>query len=133
VLLVWRDDFKTGIASVDYEHKQLIDMINAILQKLGVDQPEAVNDVLAALHDRIAAHFALEERVMQERRYDGYAEHKADHERLLDEIRDLMEQHRAGGFRAEAELLAERLDRWFSRHFGTLDVRLHRAIGDGHS
>lgn len=133
MLLVWRDDFKTGIASVDYEHKQLIDMINAILRKLGVDQPEAVNDVLAALHDRIAAHFALEERVMQERRYDGYAEHKADHERLLDEIRDLMEQHRAGGFRAEAELLAERLDRWFSRHFGTLDVRLHRAIGDGHS
>jgi len=129
-LLNWRDEFNTGIPSVDYEHKRLIEIINELHQTLQDDDADRVNQFFAALHDRIAAHFALEERVMRERRYDGYAEHKADHERLLDEIRDLMEEHYAGLYRDASQALGERLDRWFSIHFNSLDVRLHRAIGD---
>jgi hemerythrin len=129
-LLLWRDEFNTGIASVDYEHQRLFEIINDLHGKLRQGDFEAADAFLAALHDRIAAHFALEERVMRERRYDGYAEHKADHERLLDEIRDLMEDHRGGEYRDRTNLLGQRLERWFSVHFNTLDVRLHRAVGD---
>jgi hemerythrin len=130
-LLQWRDAFNTGIASVDYEHRNLFEIINELYDRLGAGDSAAVDEFMATLHDRIAAHFALEERVMRDRGYSGYGEHKADHERLLDEIRDLMEQHHAGGYRDAADRLGERLDRWFSLHFNTLDVRLHRAIGDG--
>jgi hemerythrin len=129
-LLQWRDAFNTGISSVDYEHRQLFGIINGLYDKLGAGDSAAVDEFMATLHDRIAGHFALEERVMRDRSYGGYGEHKADHERLLDEIRDLMEQHRAGGYRDAADRLGERLDRWFSLHFNTHDVRLHRAIGE---
>jgi len=129
-LLPWRDDFETGIPSVDYEHQQLVMMINLLYERLVAGDERAIEDFLAALHDRIAAHFALEERVMRDRHYGGYAEHKADHERLLDEIRDLMEATRVGAFRGTSEPLAQHLDRWFSRHFATLDVRLHKIVGD---
>jgi hemerythrin-like metal-binding protein len=129
-LLQWRDEFNTRIPSVDYEHQQLFELINHLYRKLLEGDFVAADEFLAALHDRIAAHFALEEVLMRQRAYDGYAEHKADHERLLDEIRDLMEDSRAGEYRAATQLLAERLERWFSVHFQTLDVRLHRAIGD---
>jgi hemerythrin len=128
-LLEWREDFNTGVAAVDYEHRQLIDVINTLGEKLKTDDSDAVAGHLAELHDRIAAHFALEERMMRERAYDGYAEHKADHERLLDEIRDLMDEHHVGGFRSAADVLAQRLDRWFTVHFSTLDVRFNRALG----
>jgi hemerythrin-like metal-binding protein len=129
-LLHWRDEFNTGIPSVDYEHQQLFDMINALHRTLDAGDMASVDEFLAALHDRIAAHFALEERVMRQRAYAGYAEHKTDHERLLDEIRDLMEASRAGDYRSSADVLAQQLERWFSVHFQTLDVRLHRAVGD---
>jgi hemerythrin len=129
-LLHWRDAFNTGIPSVDHEHRHLFEIINELHDKLRSGDAGAVEAFLAALHDRIAAHFALEERVMRDRGYGGYVEHKADHERLLDEIRDLMEEHHAGRYRDEADRLAQRLERWFSVHFNTLDVRRHAAIGD---
>ena len=65
---------------------------------------------------------------MRERGYDQLVHHKNDHERLLDEIRDLMEDFEAGAGVNE-QLLAQRLDAWFSRHFETHDARLHNAFG----
>jgi hemerythrin len=129
-LLQWRDEFNTGIPSVDYEHKHLFEVINALHDTLAEGDVAAADEFMAALHDRIAAHFALEERIMRERGYDGYAEHKVDHERLLDEIRDLMEEHRLGEYAYGIDRLSERLERWFSLHFSTLDVRFHQSIGD---
>jgi hemerythrin len=64
---------------------------------------------------------------MREHRYDQLAQHKTDHERLLDEIRDIMDdfaEHEV----ASAEL-SKRLDAWISRHFKTHDARLHKAPG----
>ena len=65
---------------------------------------------------------------MRERSYDQLVQHKTDHERLLDEIRDIMEDFEASaGF--DERSLAQRLDAWFSRHFETHDARLHSALG----
>ena len=123
--IVWRDDFSTGIASVDHEHRELVELVNHIHARFCEGgPPDVVQARLGELHDAIAAHFALEERIMRERHYAGYAVHKEDHERLLDDIRDIMESHVAD----PAAFLAERLVTWFGRHFSTLDAELHRLI-----
>lgn len=121
----WRADFNTGIASVDHEHRELVALVNHVHAQLREgDPPDQVEARLGELHDAIAAHFALEERIMREHKYAGYAPHKEDHERLLDEIRDIMDSQIAN----PAAILAERLAAWFGRHFGTLDAELHRLI-----
>src|SRR5262245_14627381 len=79
------------------------------------------------LHKAISAHFALEEQFMRERAYDQFKPHKDDHERLLDEIRDIMDDFIGDQAAADAQL-AGRLQVWFSRHFETHDARLHRAL-----
>lgn len=123
----WRDEFGTGIASVDHEHRELVELVNDIHgQLVRGGAPEVIASHLGELHDAIAAHFALEERIMRERRYVDYVPHKEDHERLLDDIRDIMETHAAD----PAAILADRLVAWFGRHFRTLDAELHRLIGD---
>jgi len=76
----------------------------------------------------ISAHFALEERFMRERGYDQLTQHKGDHERLLDEILNIMDEFEADE-PANRAVLAKRLDAWFSRHFETHDARLHKALG----
>ena len=127
-LIEWREEFCTGIDPVDYEHWELVDLINRLYASVGTTgQDAAVSGFLGDLHDAIAAHFALEEKLMVDRHYRGYAEHKADHERLLDELRDIMEAHDSGGFADCGGYLADRLEVWFMRHFHTLDMKFHRA------
>ena len=64
---------------------------------------------------------------MRERGYDQLTAHKNDHERLLDEIRDIMDDFVDEEQTASA--LSGRLEAWFSRHFETHDARLHHKLG----
>lgn len=64
---------------------------------------------------------------MRERQYNQYADHKADHERLLDEIREIMDDVEDKGSYQES-ILADRLRNWFGDHFRTRDARLHRFL-----
>lgn len=66
---------------------------------------------------------------MRERGYDQYAEHKADHEHLLDEIRDIMERYERSADVDYDEALSRELQAWFSDHFKSKDSRLHRMLG----
>jgi hemerythrin-like metal-binding protein len=128
-LLEWRDDFRIGIEEVDHEHRALIELINALHGALGDDRTgESVEAFLGEIYASISSHFALEEKVMRSRGYDQLAGHKADHERLLDDLRDLMDEQ-VGGAILDEERFAQRLARWFAGHFQTHDARLHRFLG----
>jgi hemerythrin len=128
-LLHWENRYSVGIAAVDHEHQELIELVNRLYDeatKLG--SKDAVLDFFGDLFKAISSHFALEERFMRERGYDQLVQHKTDHERLLDEVRDIMEDFEASD-RFDERVLAQRLDAWFSRHFETHDARLHHALG----
>ena len=128
-LIEWKDEYRIGIPSVDYEHRSLIELINDLYAKLGAPGAKSpVVDVLGDIYTQISAHFALEEKVMRDMKYDQFAEHKDDHEALLDEIREIMDAYEAGAFENAEEGLGERLTVWFGRHFKTLDSRLHRFL-----
>jgi hemerythrin len=125
--LQWRDEFSVGIAEVDHEHRELIELINELQQDLqaGSDKRKIVRS-LGEIYAQISAHFALEEKMMRTRRYPAYAEHKEDHETLLDDLRDIMDGVEDDGVFDEAQLNVD-LNRWFSDHFRTHDAKLHRA------
>jgi hemerythrin len=127
--LEWRDEFFIGIPEVDHEHQELIASINDILEQLGQHQhgPQTA-DCLGELYGDIAAHFALEESVMVARNYDEYAAHKADHEHLLDDIRDLMDELEDSAD-LDLDAFSARVSDWFVGHFSSHDARLHRHAG----
>ena len=127
-LIEWDEKFSVGVASVDHEHRELIGLVNETydrLQRPGVDI--TVPDFLGEIYTRISAHFALEEKLMRASRYVHFKEHKADHERLLDEIRDIMDDYEDKRI-FDAEQFAQRLGAWFTEHFRTHDARLHRNL-----
>lgn len=127
-LIDWREEFALGLPDVDHEHRELIELINETHAKMSAaSNPDLVTDFLGEIHARIAAHFALEEKIMRDLRYDGATTHKEDHERLLDEIRDIMDACEQGaGF--DSDHLAGRLEAWFTNHFKTEDARLHKHL-----
>ena len=128
-LLQWKDQYSVGIEAVDHEHKELIELINRLADEvLAEGTTLTASAFFGDLIKGISAHFALEERFMRERGYDQLTQHKGDHERLLDEILNIMDEFEGDETANRAEL-ARRLDAWFSRHFETHDARLHKALG----
>jgi hemerythrin len=127
--LEWRDSYSVGVPAIDHEHRELIALLNAIIDALEAGgETEPILDVLGEVNARISAHFALEEQIMRERRYDQYAQHKTDHERLLDDIREIMDAFAEGSYVDRRDALAARLREWFVAHSKTMDARLHKHL-----
>jgi len=128
-LIDWRDDFQTGIASLDHEHRAMIGLLNEMAAALPPENATAqISEFLGEVYAKIQAHFALEERIMREHRYAGFAAHKADHERLLDELREIMESHQADAGFDYRGALSKRLADWFMIHFHEFDAKLHELM-----
>ncbi|MDH3611867.1 MAG: bacteriohemerythrin [Gammaproteobacteria bacterium] len=126
-LLQWKDEFKVGVAEVDHEHEQLIGLINELHKTMQASGDfEQILDSLGEIYAQISAHFALEERMMRKSHYPAYAEHKEDHETLLDDLRDIMDDVEDDGIFDETQLSID-LNRWFSDHFRTHDAKLHQS------
>ena len=124
-LLKWKSAYSLAIPSVDLEHREMIALINQCYDQLGENADnDSIERFLGEIHSGISAHFALEEQLMLRAAYPEYEAHKEDHEELLDEIRDLMDQY-VENPDAGAAILQERLANWFGRHFSTFDARLH--------
>lgn len=129
-LIEWRPEFETGVLDVDHEHRELVDLINQLHEQMGGDaEPAQISAFLGEVFARISAHFALEESVMRKHQYDQYTEHKTDHEKLLDDIRDIMDDFEAGKYDAYDEALSSAVRDWFVDHFKTKDARLHSMLG----
>ncbi len=127
-LIEWKPEFSVGNAAVDHEHRELIDLINQV--HAGISEG-ADRDRLAAglgeIYAQIAAHFALEEKIMRDARYADFEAHKRDHESLLDQLSDII--HRIEIDHAlDQRDLSSRLNLWFTEHFGTHDAKLHRQL-----
>jgi hemerythrin len=128
-LIEWQENFNVGIAAVDFEHREVIGLINSLYADLlAVGDKASILEFFGEIYARISAHFALEEKLMREHGYDQYEAHKHDHERLLDEIRDLADDYEDAELFNEAEL-SRRLTHWFVEHFKYMDARLHKALG----
>lgn len=126
-LLQWKDEFKVGIAEVDHEHQELIGLINELHEQIEASADiDQILQSLGEIYAQIASHFALEEKMMRNTHYPAYAEHKEDHETLLDDLRDIMDDVEDDGVLDEAQLTDD-LNRWFGDHFRTHDAKLHRS------
>lgn len=127
-LIEWQSEFSVGVASVDHEHQELIDLINTMHNHIQADaSQQRIVDTLGDIYAQIAAHFALEEKQMRDHHYKAYPEHKEDHETLLDDLRDIMDEVDADGYYDQAQL-SQDLRRWFSEHFATHDAKLHTLL-----
>jgi hemerythrin len=106
----------------------MICLINELHDKLLHEESDAtVMAFLGEIYAKISAHFALEEKIMREAKYDQYEDHKTDHEQLLDEIRDIMDDYEDDAY-FDDTALAKRLTLWFTEHFGSKDARLHKHL-----
>ena len=127
-IVEWHDEFKIGIDEVDFEHREMIELINESYNESKKQASDmAVMDFLGEIFEKISAHFALEEKIMRDLEYDQFEDHKEDHERLLDSIRDIMDEYMDAST-MDDEKFGNNLKEWFVNHFSTMDARMHNFL-----
>ena len=129
-LLEWKPAYALGIPSVDHEHQELIGMINEVYEHMSQEMDsEEIESCLEDIYAGIASHFALEERHMREAKYEEFEAHKDEHEDLLDQLVEMVDQF-IDNPQSGRENLKNSLADWFGNHFATFDARLHHSLGD---
>lgn len=112
----WRDELSVNIPSIDRQHQVLIGYINDLHDAVG----SASANVLAArvlkkLVQYTTVHFLYEEMLFGAYNYPQDADHKASHQRFIDQI-ERMEKDCAAGDSAVAAKLLELLKSWLNHH-----------------
>ncbi len=128
-LLDWKEDFCIVVDAADTDHRALIDTINRLYDEFGEpDHPRDAASLISDVLTAVATHFLEEEELMRTAAYQGFERHKEDHDRLLDELHDMMEAF-AGADEPDSVELSLRLEPWFARHFHSYDAAMIRALG----
>src|SRR3989337_1105798 len=123
----WNPNYDTGIAGIDYEHHQLVRILNDIhdlIVKGG--EPRKIIDTLADFHALATAHFALEEKIMQDENYPDLGGRRHTHYRLLDQVQEIMDAYEAGTYQP-GESLPATLKEWLLEAID-IDAKLFAEI-----
>jgi hemerythrin len=92
-LLAWGDHFKVDQPQIDAQHEAIFSIATEIADSWhnrgAIDNLKVLTDKLANV---LAAHFRYEERQLADVGYPKLAQHKAEHEVMLEELRVIQER-----------------------------------------
>ncbi len=122
--LVWDKLFSVGVDEIDEDHRKLIHLFNILNQSITEEEPkEYLAATLEELINCTVWHFSHEERLMLKYRYQEYAEHKAEHQELIQSAKEL-QQKILQADKPFADEHIQFLERWLTEHILTADGRL---------
>lgn len=127
----WDDAYSVDIQEIDEQHKHLIDIMNELYMAMASTSSRThIGAILDKLMDYTKVHFAVEETLMRLFNYEGYQEHKAVHDHIVNRVMDFQRKFHAGNDRVGMELLMF-LKEWLFHHINDQDKKyvatLHNA------
>lgn len=96
-LITWQETYSVGVELLDDDHRLLISLINQLEESTSCEEEENVTgNVLTVLAEYTKTHFAREELMMQKAGYPAAAEHIKEHQKLANQVQDIVTRYRAG-------------------------------------
>lgn len=124
----WADSLNLGVKMIDEQHRELISIVNSLLQAIHNNDAEiTVNEILAKLREYTVFHFNAEEKFMDEIRYPGRGEQLRQHQRLKQKVKDFQ----YACFHKEEVTLAElkvMLSEWLLDHILEYDMGIAKFL-----
>jgi diguanylate cyclase (GGDEF)-like protein/hemerythrin-like metal-binding protein len=127
----WDQNFVTGLASVDEQHRQLVHLINRLGESL-INGRETDQGTLQALFEQLAEyaryHFEDEERLMREANIapEHFELHRRSHQGFIDQVSTMWNSR--GSMTNPAEVLHGFLMAWLGFHILGEDQVMARQI-----
>lgn len=93
-MFTWKKEFELGIASIDNQHKRLIEIGNTINRLLvmntdAIDNYDEIIEVIDDLKEYTVYHFQTEEKLFRKYNYPKYNQHKEEHDRFVSYINSM--------------------------------------------
>jgi len=128
--LEWNDSYSVGYASIDDQHKKLINIINGLYSAFKSGQGFIkLQKILNELTEYTKIHFSHEEELFDRHAYEHAYEHKILHRKLIDKINDFELSFKQGEI-AVAPKLIEFLKDWLLNHILGTDKKYTGKLGD---
>ena len=123
VLIEWNDQFELGVARMDDAHREFINHLN----RLSGAPLDDLSGLFAGLLEHTERHFAEEEHWMRESGFTPASVHFDEHQRVLDIMRETLNQLQAGDS-ASGRILVREMLAWFEQHAASMDLALAQHI-----
>ncbi|MGA9763558.1 MAG: bacteriohemerythrin [Rhodomicrobium sp.] len=113
----WSDKLSVGIASIDAQHKKLVEMANGLFDAMKAGHgKEVLGKTLDGLVSYTVTHFNYEEQLFAKTSYPGAAGHKQEHEALKKQVQAIQEKMKLGVSFAQSMEVMEFLKNWLLNH-----------------
>lgn len=126
-MLIWSEQFATGVPLVDTQHKMLIEKINLLERLLAGPAPtkEKCDELLNFLGSYVGTHFKYEEGCMEKMRCPAHERNKQAHAAFLTVFGKFKTRYLAEGPKPELlkELHGAAAD-WIKNHILSIDISL---------
>ncbi len=109
----WNQELVLGIASIDEQHRELVDRINALNEQIG--NPKAAGPLLEDLVDAAMNHFIAEEELLKRHGYAQADAHTQAHSGETSKLVELLDQIHADAAAFKPAHLAALKD-WLTQH-----------------
>ena len=117
----WDDAYSVGIDSIDQQHKRLINLINQLQTAVDYSTGEEFErEALDELVDYTKTHFSYEEGLMQKYAYPEFEPHKAQHQKMIQQVEDVLAEYEQDQDRAMRHAL-DFLKTWLINHINGTD------------
>jgi hemerythrin len=126
--MTWtREEYGTSIDVCDQQHQELFNRINALNDAVGDGQRVEIGNRLDSLVDYVVEHFKTEERLMEEKSYDGLLKHRKEHDNLVGTCADLQKKFHANEAEIEPETMTF-IKNWLNHHIPVIDKSYGPAL-----
>ena len=118
-LVEWNQALNVGIPEIDYQHRNLVSMLNALHTAIEANEPrEHLGEILEELDLYVANHFATEERIAKQGGLE-FSDHIKTHGKGLRVLNKALDDVRSGA--RDAYSLLRYIELWFERHINEQD------------
>lgn len=122
--ITWVPEFSVGVASIDTDHKILVNLINELEKAIKVEKaPDQVRRVLDALIDYTCYHFDREEALMIACGYPDADAHIRTHSVLKSQVADIRDRYRRNPDSIHDREVLAFLNNWLTSHIVGRDKR----------
>lgn len=119
--VAWDPKLSVGIERLDRQHQRWIELMNELFTALHDGKGnELLETTFRNVTEYTETHFRDEETMLKAACYPRYAEHKAEHDGFVAELRELRQSH-IEGTALLSVVVAKKLTGWFFQHIGHSD------------
>lgn len=103
----WNNELSVGVKDIDDQHKELISIANSLIHAVETKAGRTtVEKVIKRLRAYTVAHFAAEEKLMEEAGFPKLGAHQAEHQKLKTDVQQFQRELYVGKGPTPGKVLA---------------------------